>query len=159
MAEFKKGDRVMALADRTERGFIAGDTGTVEEDNSNVPWVLWDNGVSGFISDKYLELLLQPDGASAPQLATASECLTNKSKETTIMSVTNDLLSAGLAENQQFLLSRGVMNSDGSICDSTALLTFLLSQNQDAFVSAIKAAETAREVAKQVTTPPAPVAE
>jgi hypothetical protein len=41
MVKFKKGDRVRALCDNLPYA-RKGDTGTVDDDNSSCPWILWD---------------------------------------------------------------------------------------------------------------------
>ena len=43
MASFEKGDRVVAVIARPGV-FNVGDTGTVNENNSVCPWVVWDKG-------------------------------------------------------------------------------------------------------------------
>lgn len=67
MAKFRKGDRVRIITlPHPQKYYVLGDTGTVAEDNSQVPWVQWDNNPHGngrwAVDEDCLELIEhQPD--------------------------------------------------------------------------------------------------
>lgn len=54
--KFKIGDRVIAISDGV--GYNKGQTGTINQDNNDCPWVIWDdNGKERAATQNRLELL------------------------------------------------------------------------------------------------------
>lgn len=57
--KFKKYDRVINLQDDEDNGLSIGDIGTVDEDNSEVPYILWDKGIRQAQVDDEMELITE----------------------------------------------------------------------------------------------------
>lgn len=65
MAKFKKGDRVKNM-ERDWESVPYGELGTVNENNSGIPFVLWDNYDELAQHEEYLELVTEEEPIKSP---------------------------------------------------------------------------------------------
>jgi hypothetical protein len=77
---------------------------------------------------------LEPLGASAPELT----------KEESTLSIQTDLININLSDNKEYLMRKGIIVGDGRLSDSATFLQWMLAENEDAFVKALKDAEAKR---------------
>lgn len=157
---------IAVLPDPYNVGFIlvmgkaAGKTATVSHVSSSkiVSLRFGDDSLDGW---NWATSWLEPIGASALELTISVDDLYDDlygtTKEESTLSIQTDLINTNVSDNKEYLMRKGIIMADGRVSDSTTFLQWMLAENEDAFVKALKDAEAKRltreEAVKATETP------